>query len=161
MKKSKLKTKKLTSVAIIKRRLFRLVSQICRENANFTCEVCGLKNGDKHPNTGKIQHVEAHHIMSRNNKNSPLKFDLRNISCLCSSCHKHDKFSAHKHGLWFAMWFLEHRLDDATWIIEHTNDVVNLDDRHVLEIIEYCLLHKLPLDLKTHNITYIEEKSNT
>lgn len=154
MKKSNKSNKKLTSIPIIKRRLFRLVSQICRENANFTCEICGIVKGQLYKN--KPQHVECHHVMSRKNKGSPLQYDLRNLCCLCSYCHKHGKFSAHKHALWFAKWFIKMRPIDADWIIEHTNDVVDLDDRRVLEIIENCLIKKLPLDLNLYNVIYLE-----
>lgn len=140
------KLKKLTSIPIILRRLQRLASIKCREKANFSCEICGLKNGDLHSVTGKRQKVEAHHVMSRNNKNSPLKFDLRNLICLCTDHHKTGKFSAHKHGLWFSKKFIELRPSDADWILEHTNDIIDLSDRNILLHINDCLNNSKSLD---------------
>jgi len=134
------KIKRVTALKTIHKRLYRLASLICREKANFTCEICGLKAGDIYKKTGKKQRVEAHHVMSRSNKNSPLKYDLRNLVCLCTNHHKTDKKSAHKHGLWFAKWFLEKRPDDAKWILEHTDDIVDLDDRDILKSIEENLI---------------------
>lgn len=132
MKKSN--KKKRTSIPTIKRRLFRLVSQICRENANFTCEICGMKKGDLYK--GKPQRVECHHVMSRSNKNSPLKWNLKNLICLCTSCHKTNRRSAHKHSLWFSKEFIKIRPDDAQWILEHTDDELDLTDEKNLKNIE-------------------------
>lgn len=139
------KRKKLTSIPVINRRLFRLASQRCRERANFACEICGMKKGDKHPNTGKPQRVEAHHIMSRNNKDSLLKFKLQNLICLCSSCHKTGQFSAHRHGIWFAEWLRNNKPEQYSWILKHSKDVANLKDREILKKIEKELHDNSPL----------------
>ena len=146
VKRKKTKRKRRTSIPIITRRLLRLASQCCRERAHFKCEICGMKKGDIHSLTGKPQRVEAHHIMSRSNKNSPLKFDLRNIICLCTEHHKTGKYSAHKHGLWFSCEFTKIRPDDAEWILDHSNDDVDLNDREILSYIEKCLKENKPLN---------------
>ena len=158
MSKKKKKEKKLTKIPTINRRLFRLASIVCRENANEACEICGMKKGTIHPVSKKPQRVEAHHVMSRSNKNSPLKFDIRNLVCLCTLCHKTGKRSAHKHGLWFAKEFEKIRAEDAKWILEHTDDTVNLQNRITLAYIEKCLSTNKPLDfapeellIKTNN----------
>jgi hypothetical protein len=145
-KKTAAKRKKLTSIPVLTRRLFRLASQCCRENAKFSCEICGMKKGSIHPKTGKPQRVEAHHIMSRSNFDSPLKFDLRNLICLCTEHHKTGRYSAHKHGIWFAREFDKIRPEDADWIIEHSDDSVDLKDRSVIAYIEECLRKNKPLD---------------
>jgi len=132
--RSKKKKIKLTSIPVIHRRLFRIASQVCRENANETCEICGLVKGDVYNH--KKQRVEAHHIMSRSNKDSPLKWDVRNLICLCTKCHKTGRRSAHKHGLWFAREFYKIRPEDYEWIIEHTDDEVNLRNRDYLQQVE-------------------------
>jgi len=147
-KRKRSKKKKRTSIPVITRRLFRLASQCCRERANFQCEICGMKKGSIHIGTGKPQRVEAHHIMSRSNKNSSLKFDLRNMVCLCTEHHKTGKYSAHKHGLWFAREFAKIRSEDVEWILEHSDDTVNLNDRDVLSYIETYLKENTPLDFK-------------
>ena len=140
--RKKIRKKKLTSIPIIIKRLFRLASIRCRERANNKCEICGMCKGDKHPNTGKPQKVEAHHIMNRKNKNSPLKFDLRNLICLCGTCHKFGRFSAHGHGIWFGEWLRINKPKQHAWILKHSNDVVDLTDRTVLQKIEDQLKSK-------------------
>lgn len=144
--KAKVKRKKLTSIPVMTRRLFRLASERCREKADFKCELCGMRKGDIHPNTGKPQRVEAHHIMSRSNKDSPLKFDLRNLVCLCTDHHKTGRYSAHKHGLWFSQKLLKIRPKDCAFILKHSDDYVNLKDRKVLKEIEDCLRRHKPLN---------------
>ena len=131
---SKKKKKKLTSLPVIRRRLFRLVSQICRENANETCEVCGMKKGDLY--NGKPQRVEAHHLFSRHIKNSPLKWDLNNLICLCTRCHKTGEKSAHKNPIYFGEWLRINKPEQYQYILDHWEDSVNLDDRLILEKIE-------------------------
>ena len=153
MPKHKKKKKKLTSIPVIHRRLFRLASITCRENADLTCEMCGIKKGDIYK--GKPQRVQAHHVMSRSNVNSPLKWDTRNLSCLCTKCHKGGKRSAHKHALWFAQEFTKKRPEDAKWILDHTDDMVNIKNREILEFIEHQVRRNLPLDFKDSE--YISE----
>ena len=155
MKRSKSKPKKLTSIPVLNRRLFKLASIVCRERAGFKCEICGMKKGDLYK--CKPQRVEAHHVMSRSNKNSPLKWDIRNLICLCTLHHKTYKFSAHRHAIWFAEQFKKIRPDDYDWILEHSNDEVDLNDRTVLEIVEKCLKNNLPLDLEKYDIKYIKK----
>jgi len=139
-----IKAKKPKSLPSIRRKLFKMASIKCREKAGFKCEICGLVN--KALYNGKPQRIEAHHVMSRSNKNSPLKFDLRNLVALCTFHHKVGKRSAHKHGLWFALEFNKIRPNDAQWILEHTDSEVDLDDRSVLEYINNCLINNKPLD---------------
>lgn len=153
--KDKFKKKNLTSIPVIVRRLLRLASERCRERANFCCEICGMKKGDLY--NGKSQRVEAHHVMSRSNKNSPLKFDLRNLVCLCTLHHKTYKFSAHRHAIWFAEQFNTIRPNDYKWVLEHSNDEVDLSDRNVLEVIEKCLKNNSLLDLEDYDIKYIKK----
>lgn len=143
-RKSKNKKKKAEPFPKITRRLFKLTSEKCRERANYCCEICGTARGTPHPVTGKPQRVEAHHVMSRDNKNSPLKFDLRNLICLCTNHHKTGKYSAHKHGLWFAKEFNSIRPQDAKWILHHSDDIVDLKDRTVLYSIEKVLNGPIP-----------------
>ena len=141
---------KLKSIPAINRRLLKLAKDICRQKANNTCVVCGIKKGDLYK--GKPQNLNSHHIMSCKNKNSPLKFDQRNIISLCVFCHKGGRRSAHKHGLWFAKWLIEHNPTDAQWIIDHTDDQVDLKDRNILEYIEKCLKENKPLDFNPEQL---------
>jgi hypothetical protein len=142
------KRKKLTSIPVIHRRLFRLASILCRERANFTCEICGKKQD----NTKKIR-IEAHHVMSRSNKNCPLKYDLRNLCALCTSCHKFSKYSAHKHGLWFAKWFFENKPTEADFILNNSDIEVDLNDSNTLKYMEECLKNNIIFDYKKIMLT--------
>ena len=150
------KAKNLTSVPVLIRRLFKLASQLCRERANFKCEICGMKKGDIHPNTGKPQRVEAHHIMSRSNKDSVLKFKLQNLICLCTSCHKTNQFSAHKHSVWFAEWLRINKPEQHAWVLKHSKDTANLKDRDILKGIEDCLKSGKPLNFTKINKEYTQ-----
>lgn len=151
--KTKTKTKRIkaTSIPVIVRRLLKLASLKCRERAKMRCEICGMQKGEIHQNTGNVQKVEAHHVMSRSNKDSSLKFDLRNMVCLCTEHHKTGKYSAHKHGLWFAQEFTKIRPKDSEWILKHSDDCVNLKDRNILDYIEKCLKANKPLNFSTNN----------
>ena len=153
----KIKTKKLTPTPTIVRRLLKKACQLKRGLAGNTCEICGLKKGDLHAVTNKPQKVDSHHVMSRSNKNSPLKFDIRNLVCLCTDHHKVGSTSAHKHGLWFAKWFMEHRADDAKWVLDHTFDKVDLTDRTILAHIEECLDNNKPLDFTEEQLRSLNE----
>lgn len=140
--------KKLTTIPVIHRRLFRLASIACRENNDFRCEICGIKKGEQYSKTGKPQRVEAHHVFSRANKNSPLKYDLRNLCCLCTNHHKFFSKSAHKHPLWFVKIFNEKRPDDVQFILEHDEFECNLKNRDNLSYIEDCLKGNKIIDYK-------------
>lgn len=135
------KKEKKTSLPVVKRRLFKLVSIICRDRANHTCEICGMKKGDLY--NGKAQRVEAHHIFSRTFKDSPLKWDLNNLICLCSLCHKMGLRSAHKNPIYFGEWLRIHKPQQYQYVLDHYQDTVNLDDRLVLEKIEADLMQML------------------
>ena len=128
------KRKRLTSIPVIHRRLYRLVSKICRERVDFCCEVCGMKKGDDY--NGKPQRVECHHLFSRNIKDSPLKWDLNNLICLCTLHHKTGDHSAHKNPIWFAEWLRTNKPEQYQYILDHCEDRINLKDRNVLAKIE-------------------------
>jgi len=132
------KEKKKQSLPTIRRRIFKLVSLICRERAGYACEVCGMKKGDLH--NGKPQRVEAHHLFSRSIKDSPLKFDMMDLICVCTLHHKTGRYSAHKNPIWFAEWLKKHKPEQYQYILDHCDDTVNLDDRAVLEEIELKLI---------------------
>lgn len=47
--------------------------RLCKENANYTCQLCGSK-----------ENIHAHHIISINNGGSD---ELDNLICVCETCH--------------------------------------------------------------------------
>ena len=139
---SVMKTKKvkLKSLPAIKRRIFKLVSLICRERAGNICECCHQPKG--YLLNGKPQRMECHHIFSRSIKNSPMKFDLNNLICLCTSCHKTGSVSAHKNPVVFAEFLRVNKPNQYQYILDHYLDTIDLEDRVVLEKIEADLLEE-------------------
>lgn len=129
-----MKKKKLESIPKIHRRLYKLALNLCREIANHTCIVCGMKKGDLY--NGKPQRVESHHLFSRHFKNSPLKFDLMNLICLCTLHHKTGDHSAHKNPIWFGEWLRINKPEMYEYVLKHCDDRVDLDNRDILYEIE-------------------------
>ena len=94
-------TKKLTKKHI-KRQCDNYASLIARSKGY--CEVCG----------NVFNQLQAHHVISRNNHR--LRWDLKNLCCLCSSCHKFSNTSAHQNPVAFLNWFKQVRPDDYDYL---------------------------------------------
>ena len=60
-----------------------LFSKYVRELHNWTCEYCG-RMGKVGGET--VARMEASHYITR--KKRTVRFDLENVRCLCSNCHK-------------------------------------------------------------------------
>jgi len=67
------------------------------------CVICGVS-----------ERANCHHIISRNIKE--LRHDVMNGILLCPSHHKWGTFSAHKNGLWFTNWLIEHRNEQYVYL---------------------------------------------
>ena len=125
---------KLKSVAVIRRRLLRLWSEAVRSRVGYKCEVCGLKRGTIV--NEKAVKIDAHHIISKLIKDSPLKYDIRNGVSVCTSCHKFGPNSFHKNPIRTITWLMDNRPLDYAFLLDNDALRVNLDDRGVLEEIE-------------------------
>jgi len=134
MKIKKVKKIKLEPIRRIHRRLYKFTLDLCRVKANHTCAVCGMKKGDLY--NGKPQKVDSHHLYSRHFKNCPLKWDMNNLICLCTLCHKTGKKSAHKNPIWFAEWLRINRPEQYQYVLNHCEDIIDLENREILYIIE-------------------------
>jgi len=142
----KTKKKKLESLPKIKRRLFRLWSEAVRQSADFSCEVCGIKRGEM-TDKGSPTKIDAHHLVSRHIKDSPLKFDIRNGISVDPAHHKFlPEKSFHKAGLVMAEWLRLNMPDRYQFVLENIDRRVDLDNRHVLAKIEEKLKACEPLD---------------
>ncbi len=75
-----------------KKGLDKLWSIIIKERAFFTCEKCG----------SKLKQLNSHHIIGR--RVLATRWNLENGICLCVSCHKFDKDSAHENPIEFVEW---------------------------------------------------------
>lgn len=143
---AKVKRVKLTAIPIIQKRLYRFASISCRDRAKNRCEVCGIEAKAINPKTNNRIKLEAHHVLSRSNADSPLKWDVRNLCCLCSTCHKFGNKSAHKHALWFAKWFYVNRKEDYLFILEHDEFKCNVKDRQLLDYMQDCVCKNIYFD---------------
>lgn len=82
-------------------KIWKIISHKIKEDADYKCRICGLKDGTLNKKGNKIW-LHIHHITPINN----LKFNAKNLICLCPSCHKFSlKRSPHKNPLAFFIWF--------------------------------------------------------
>jgi hypothetical protein len=143
------KKKKVDSLPKIRRRLLKLWSETIRERDGYMCCYCGVKHMSINPNnpTSKTK-CDSHHLLQKEIKDCPLKFEIRNSALLCSSHHKWDgEFSAHKSPIVFYDWFRKKYPDRYNFVLENSTIRVDLDNRHVLAEIEKRLLAKESLDI--------------
>jgi hypothetical protein len=125
----------------------KLWSQKVKEKDGFACIYCGAKVGDINKNNKKIK-CDSHHLLSRDIKNSPLKFDIRNSALLCPEHHKFSGiFSAHRSPINFYEWFRASRPEQYKFVLENTNVRVDLENLEVLNYIEECLLTNKLIDI--------------
>ena len=149
--KKKDKKKKLDSIPKINRRLFKLWSLAVREPLNGKCEFCGKSIGEMGPSGKPINKLDAHHLLSRNIKDCPLKFDIRNGVGACPFCHKFGTPSFHRDPITTITWLQEHQSERYNFVLENCAFTVDLQNRKVLEEIESKLKEQLPLDLDKIN----------
>ena len=92
MRKQSKTTKKKPKISTYSNKAKKLWSRIVKERAGYRCEYCG-----------STQYLNSHHHYSV--RCAPLKYDLDNGVCLCSSHHIWDtKFSAHRTPALFVKW---------------------------------------------------------
>lgn len=147
MKKQKKQKKiKLESIPKINRRLFKLWSEEVRARAGGTCEFCGIKNKEINKN-GVATKIDAHHLLSRDIKNCPLKFELKNSVAVCPFCHKWGIPSFHRDPITTITWLQKNRPERYNYVLENNTIRVDLENRMVLAEIEQRLINKESLDL--------------
>lgn len=135
---------KLESTAKIRRRLFKSWSLIVRQEGK--CELCGIEYKAINTN-GKITKLDSHHLISRNIKNMPIKFDINNGICLCPICHKWGSLSFHRDPITTITWLIKNHPDKYNYVLNNCHIRVDLNNRLVLEEIEKRLMAKESLDL--------------
>ena len=134
-KGKKVKKVKLESLPKIRRRRMRMWSAKVHKSNASKCAICGKKQGEVDPNTGKPSYINAHHIEPRATC-AALRYDPMNGILLCPSCHKFGRNSAHKGMIWFITWLINNRREQYDYIMTHRDDVVNINDREYLKKIE-------------------------
>jgi hypothetical protein len=152
MKKAIKKEKKikLTPLPKLRRKLLKLWSENVREKNNFTCAFCGTQKGDINKFNPELKsRVDAHHLLQKEIKDCPLKYEIKNGISLCPSCHKFNgEHSAHKSPIVFYNWFREKYPNEYDFILKNSNIRVDLDNRKILEHILKCLENKESLNLQ-------------
>lgn len=92
---------------------------------------------------------DSHHLLQKEIKDCPLKYEIKNSALLCSKHHKWDgEFSAHKSPIVFYDWFQKKYPDRYNFVLQNSAIRVDLDNRAVLEEIEKRLTNKESLDLQ-------------
>jgi 5-methylcytosine-specific restriction endonuclease McrA len=82
------------------RKLDKLAEIKCKDNASWTCEVCGRRKDQ-----GWQMHW--HHYFGRTH--TSLRWVLENLFCLCAKCHKMSPQSFHENPEWGRKQFLDLR----------------------------------------------------
>jgi hypothetical protein len=142
-----MKKKKLDSIPKINRRLFKLWSEAVRKRAGYKCEFCGIERGSIGENGKKIK-VDAHHLMSRNVSDSPMKFEILNGISLCPKHHKFSPDSSfHMNPVMTMDWLQKNIPERFKYVLENYLIRVNLHNREILEEIEARLLECKSIDL--------------
>lgn len=135
-------------ISKLKRSMMKLWSEKVRMRDGFACVYCGKKTGDLNENDKKVK-CDAHHYLSRDIKDCPLKFDIRNGITLCPEHHKFSgTFSAHKCPINFYEWLKNKRPEHHKFVLENTNFRADLDNAEVLNYINYCLENSIDIDLE-------------
>lgn len=159
MSAKKPKKKKLSKIPVIHRRLFRLWSEAVRSKCDDKCQYCGVKKGTLNKNDKPIK-LDAHHLMNRDVKDCPLKFDIRNGISLCSSCHKFCPNNAfHTNPIVTVAWLKENYPEKYDFVLEHYQLQVNLYNRNILEKIEEKL--RLQEHLNLDELIELDKKYNS
>jgi hypothetical protein len=136
-------------VAKLKRKLLKMWSEACREKENFTCIFCGAKRGEPSKlNPNSVVKIDSHHLLQKEIRNSPLKYEIKNSAVLCASCHKYNSFhSAHKSPIVFYDWMRLNHNEKYEFVLKNSGIRIDLDKIEILEEIEKSLLEKKSLDL--------------
>ena len=145
-KPKKPKKKKKDSIPKINRRLFKLWNLAVRDPLNGKCEFCGNSVGEIGPSGKPITKIDAHHFLSRNVRNCPLKFDIRNGIGCCPFCHKFGTPSFHRDPITTITWLQINRPERYKFVLENREFTVDLQNRQVLAEIESKLKEQIPLD---------------
>jgi superfamily II DNA/RNA helicase len=72
----------------------------------------------------------------RDIKDSALKLNLLNGIPLCTYHHKFGPYSHHKNPVWFIHWLQNNRPKQFQYVLEHCGDLIDLNNREVVEEIE-------------------------
>lgn len=73
------------------------------------CDICKAK-----------KNLQAHHLLPRE-RYKTLRIEIMNGVCLCPTCHKWGRKSAHRNSVFFSEWLRKERPEQFAWVISHMN----------------------------------------
>lgn len=104
------KTEEKALIQKLRRKCYFLWRAKVIQNGGRKCENCERKD-----------RLNAHHIESYS-LNKELRYDPRNGMCLCSTCHKFGRFSAHKSFIFMFRIMFSKRFDDLNYLNKYCED---------------------------------------
>ena len=104
-----------------KRKIDAWVSKKVREKGY--CEWCGTRSGQ----------MQCAHVVGR--ANHTLRFDLKNVLCLCATCHR----KAHNDPIGYTMWFQSKFPDRFTYLNELKNTITKRTLNDYKELAGRCI----------------------
>ena len=137
-KQRNMRKKRLKKISTIRHRLLRMWSVLVRERADNKCEFCGKCNVK----------IDAHHFLSKEIKDCPLKFEILNGVAVCPFCHKFGIPSFHRDPVRTITWLQKERPERYNYVLENADIRIDMENRKVLEEIEKRLKGGLSLDLQ-------------
>ena len=98
-----------------RRKALSMWSEMVRLLASYECELC------KAP-ASEVQ-LQAHHLLPKE-RYQWLMFAPINGVCLCTQCHKHSRYAAHRNPIFFAVWLKANQPEKYKWVLQHVHDEV-------------------------------------
>jgi len=117
------KTEEKALIKKLRRKCYFLWRAKVIKNAGGKCEYCS-----------RTDRPNAHHIESYS-LNRELRYDPRNGICLCSTCHKFGRFSAHKSFIFMYRMMIQ-KIDDLNYLNLVCQDKLNETVESLQEIIK-------------------------
>ena len=129
---------KARRVRILKKKLFKIWAEITKLQQGGYCQIC---KSDKFLN--------SHHLISRNKKDTALKWDTKNAICICALHHKWcNSISPHRAPLQFFEWFRAKYPNKHKYLLEHAEDTKIYTEEELITLLEEMKtkLNKLIVD---------------
>ena len=111
--KQKSKPKKIS-----KAKLDKIFAIQIKDAVQYICQVCRKRS----------KFANAHHILPKRGY-PELRFDVKNLICLCPACHKFAKTSAHNNGVWFTLWLAKNKRETLVYLkpfLKRSNILIEL-----------------------------------
>ena len=131
------KTEEAKEIKALTRKCLFLWKAVAKLRAGGVCEYCGTN-----------KRLNIHHIESFST-NKGLRFDLENALCLCATCHKFGRFSAHRSFVFVYLILTQKRPFSLSYLIQHRANKVELTTEYLLAKIEE--LEKMKEELNATN----------